>query len=420
MDTNNKNDGVEKFNPDAPDFRARRRRWLPWAGVGAVVLIIVAGLWPRALPVEVAVVGRGALRVTINEEGQTRVRNRHIIASPVAGQLRRITLKPGDTVKASETVVAELETGVASLLDARSLAQAEAQVRAAESALAAATSRGQAAQATRKLAEAEQGRLRELVEKNLISAQEREVVDARATTALQEARAAMFSAQVAEFELEQARAALLRGSDGAQTGPTLVVKSPVDGRVLRVLQESARLVPGGAELIEVGDPADLEVRVEVLSRDGVAVAPGASMFLERWGGEGTLNARVRLVEPAAFTKISALGVEEQRVNLIADFTDSAERRAALGDGFRVEARIVTWQADDVLRVPAGALFQRDGGWRTFVVDGGRARLREVEIGRSNGVDTQVLAGLVEGDTVIVYPGDRVADGGRVRGLTVAR
>jgi HlyD family secretion protein len=259
-----------------------------------------------------------------------------------------------------------------------------------------------------------------LAEKKLISAQELETAEMRAVTAAQDARAAAFAAQVAVFELEQAEAALRRGlplgDDARGEGPRVVVRAPADGVVLRVFQESARLVAGGTPLLEVGDPADLEVRVEVLSRDGVAARPGAPVLLERWGGEGVLNARVRLVEPAAFTKVSALGVEEQRVNLIADFTDPSERRTGLGDGYRVEARIVVWEANDVPKAPTGALFQRDEGWRVFVVEGGRARLRVVEAGRSNGVETQVIGGLEPGERVIVYPGDRVTDGVRVREL----
>jgi HlyD family secretion protein len=356
--------------------------------------------------------------VTIDEEGQTRVRNRYVVSSPVGGQLRRIELKPGADVRAGVTVLAELETAGTDLLDASALAQAEARAGAAASNREAAEARRAAAQASGELAAAELRRLRVLAERQLISAQELETAEMRATTAAQEERATAFAAQVAAFELEQAKAALRRGlpaTAGAE-GPRVTLRSPVDGRVLRVLQESARLVAGGTELIEVGDPADLEVRVEVLSRDGVAVRPGAAVFLERWGGEGVLNARVRLVEPAAFTKVSALGVEEQRVNLIADFTDEPTARAGLGDAYRVEARIVAWEADDVVKAPAGALFQQGGGWRAFVVEGGRARVREVKIGRTNGVETQVLEGLAAGERVIVYPGDRVRDGTRVKGL----
>ncbi|MCU0793529.1 MAG: HlyD family efflux transporter periplasmic adaptor subunit, partial [Opitutaceae bacterium] len=286
----------EKFDPQAPDPR-RPRRWLPRAGLGLLVLLIAAGLWPRALPVETVSVGRGELRVTIDEEGQTRVRNRYVVASPAAGQLRRITLRPGDAVRAGETVLAELETAGADVLDARGQAQAEAGARAARSALDAARAREAAATTARVLAETERDRVRELAARRLVSTQELDTMEARATTAAQDARAAMFAVQVAKFELEQAQAALLREASGADGAPALVIKSPVNGVVLRVFQESARRIAGGVELLEIGDPADLEVRVEVLSRDGVAIAPGSPVTLERWGGEGALQARVRRVEP---------------------------------------------------------------------------------------------------------------------------
>ncbi len=417
----------DSFDPHAPDPRARKRRWPLYAGLAAFGLLVLAGFWPRAIAVEIAEVERGALRVTVDEEGQARVRNRYVVSSPVGGQLRRIELRPGAVVRAGETVLAELETAGTDLLDASALAQAEARVGAAEGGLAAAEARRAAAEASRRLAEAELGRQRSLAERRLIAAQELETAEMRAITAAQEERAAGFAAQVASFELEQARAALRRGLPGAGgeaaregadagPGPRVVVRSPVDGVVLRVFQESARLVLGGTELLEVGDPRDLEVRVEVLSRDGVAARPGAPVLLERWGGEGVLNARVRLVEPAAFTKVSALGVEEQRVNLLADFVDPAERWAGLGDAYRVEARIVVWEEAEVLKAPAGALFQRGGRWMVFLVEGGRARLREVEVGRGNGVETQVMNGLQAGERVIVYPGDRVTDGTRVSPL----
>jgi HlyD family secretion protein len=198
-----------------------------------------------------------------------------------------------------------------------------------------------------------------------------------------------------------------------------VITSPVSGRILRVMQESARLVPAGYPLLEVGDHTDLEVRIEVLSRDGVAIRPGARVLLEQWGGSEPLAARVRLVEPSAFTKISALGVEEQRVYVVADFVDPVEKRAALGDSYRVEARIVVWENASALQAPAGALFQRGGAWRTFVIEGGRVQSRTVKVGRSNGVQTEIIEGLREGDRVVVYPGDKVLDGTRVTPLVIA-
>jgi HlyD family secretion protein len=240
----------------------------------------------------------------------------------------------------------------------------------------------------------------------------------RHDTSAQEARAAEFAFKVAEFELQQAQAVLRRGA-GSSAEP-LVITSPVGGKILRVLQESARVVPAGFALMEIGDPTDLELRIEVLSRDGVAVRPGARVLLEQWGGPEPLQARVRHVEPSAFTKISALGVEEQRVYVIADFTSPIEQRPTLGDSYRVEARIVTWENADALRVPAGALFQRGADWQAFVLDGGRAKMRAVKVGRSNGVLTEVVEGLAAGDRVVVYPGDKVADGGRVQPLELDR
>ena len=346
----------------------------------------------------------------------TRLRHRYVVAAPVSGQLRRIDWKPGAEVEAGRTVLAVMESGGADLLDARGLAQAGARVRAAEAARDAAAAQVRRAAAAARTYAGERDRARKLREGGANSAQELDLAELRAETAEQEARAAGFGAKVAEFELQQAEALLARGQ--APASEPLVITAPVSGRILRVFQESSRVVPAGLPLLEIGDPADLEVRIEVLSRDGVAVAPGARVQLERWGGPEPLAARVRLVEPAAFTKVSALGVEEQRVYVIADFTEPAARRGSLGDGYRVEARIVVWEKDGVLRAPAGALFQRGGAWRAFVVSGGRAELRTVRVGRGNGVQTEVIEGLGDGERVVVYPGDRVAAGARVEPLQV--
>lgn len=385
-----------------------------------LVALIVVGLWPRPVPVESGVVVRGPMVVTVDEEGMTRVKNRYVISAPVAGQLRRIDWKAGAPVEAGKTVLAVLESSGADFLDARALAQAEAGVRAAESARDAAAAQRDRAQAARKLADSEFERTRQLRDQKVASAQEYDTAQIRAETAAQDARAAEFSLKVADFELQQAKAVLTRGQPNPAGGtlPPLVITSPVDGKILRVFQESARVVPAGFALMEVGDPTDLEVRIEVLSRDGVAIRPGARVLLEQWGGDEPLHARVRLVEPSAFTKISALGVEEQRVYVVADFTDPIEQRPTLGDSYRVEARIVTWEKPDALHAPAGALFQRDGQWQTFVIDGSHARLRNVKVGRTNGVDTEILDGLQAGDRLVVYPGDKVLDGTRVRPLVI--
>lgn len=401
-------------NKTAPIWRRR----LPLLGGALLVAAIAIGLWPRALPVESAVVSRGPLVVTVDEEGMTRVKHRYVVSAPVAGQLRRIDWKAGAEVEAGKTVLAVLETSGADFLDARTQAQAEARVHTAEANRDAANAQRTRARAAEKMFGAEFERAQRLRKDAVLSAQEFDAAQMHAITSEQDARAAEFALKVAEFELEQARALVTRGQSAAASAEPLVVTSPIGGRILRILQESARVVPAGFPLMEVGDPADLEVRIEVLSRDGVAIRPGARVMLDQWGGPEPLIARVRLVEPSAFTKISALGVEEQRVYVIADFVDPPEKRATLGDSYRVEARIVTWEGPSALRAPAGALFQRGGSWQTFVIGGGRAQLRTVKIGHTNGVQTEILEGLAEGDRVVVYPGDRVADGTRITPLTI--
>jgi len=404
----------------APRTSAWRRR-LPLLGGVLLVGLIVLGLWPQAVPVEVATVTRGPMIVTVDEEGMTRVKNRYVIAAPVGGQLRRIDWKAGAPVAAGKTELAVLEPSDADFLDVRTQAQAEARVRAAEAAREAARAQGQRAEAAAKMFAADLERVKRLRAENVLSAQEFDAAQMRAETATQETRAAGFALRVAEHELQQAHAMVSRGTAvrSGQNVEPLIITSPVHGRILRVFQESARVVPAGFALMEVGDPTDLEVRIEVLSRDGVAIVPGARVLLEQWGGSEPLLARLRLVEPSAFTKISALGVEEQRVYAIADFVDPVAKRPTLGDSYRVEARIVTWENPNALRAPAGALFQRGGHWQTFIVDGGRATLRTIKIGRTNGVETEILDGLAESARVVVYPGDKVRNGARVRALEVA-
>jgi HlyD family secretion protein len=412
------------MKPTSPPAAAARkngaplwRRQLPWLGLALLVALITVGLWPRAVPVEVAPVARGPLVVTVDEEGMTRVKNRYLVSAPVAGQLRRIDWKAGAAVEAGKTVLAVLETSGADFLDARSQAQAEARVRATEAAREAAVAQADRAASARKMFSSDFARMKELYAKKVLSNQEFDAARMRAETAEQDERAAGFAVKVAEFEMFQARTLLTRGQAGDNAEP-LVITSPVSGRILRVFQESSRVVPAGFSLMEIGDPTDLEARIEVLSRDGVAIKPGARVTLEQWGGPEPLQARVRLVEPSGFTKISALGVEEQRVYVVVDFTDPIEKRLALGDNYRVEARIVVWENTNALRAPAGGLFQRSGSWQTFVVEGGRARLRAVRVGRSNGTESEILDGLHEGEALIVYPGDKVADGTRVAPMQI--
>jgi HlyD family secretion protein len=408
------------MNPDSPDssmppparrnpVARRRRRWLPYAGALLLLAVIIAGLWPQPVPVEMATASVGALRSTVDEEGKTRIKQRYLVSAPVTGQLRRISWKAGAEVRAGETVIAVIDPLSPSLLDARSRAQAEARRTTAVAQL-------ERARAGHLFAASELKRVKMLSDEKTVSVQELEGAQWRETAAARELAAAESALRQAEAEL--AEFSVAGNGNGVATTAPVEVKAPTSGRVLRVLEESSRVVNGGTPLVELGDPADLEVVIDVLSRDGAVILPGTRVELEQWGGGEPLLAKVRLVEPAAFTKVSALGVEEQRVNVIADFVTPAEQRLNLGDSFRVEARIVVWETADALKVPAGALFRRGAQWAVFVVSGNRARLQPVRVGRASALETQVLDGLKNGDSVILYPGDRVRDGGRVKPVKI--
>jgi HlyD family secretion protein len=380
----------------------------------AVAAAITWAFWPAPVRAEMARVARGPMRVTVDEDGQTRIKERYIVSAPLAGRLARVALREGDAVVAGETVLASIDPLDPTLLDPRARAEAEARVRAAQAALDQAGAAILSANAAMELTQTELERLREAAARSATSAQEMIRAEVLARIRAEEARAAGFARDIAQFELELAHAALLRTTPGFdETEWRFRMTAPVSGRVLRVIQESAAVVQAGTPLIELGDPEDLELVVDILSSDAVAVRPGAEAILERWGGEAPLNGRVRLVEPAAFTKISALGVEEQRVNVIIDFADPPAARAGLGDAYRVEARVVVWESPDVLKVPTGALFRHADSWAVFVVADGRAAARDVAIGRRNGQEAQVVSGLAEGETIVVYPSDQVRAGVRI-------
>jgi HlyD family secretion protein len=285
-------------------------------------------------------------------------------------------------------------------------------VRAAEAALARAEPVVERAIAELAFADSVVARYRTLVQSNAVAKERVDEAEMIHRARSQDRRAAVFARDIAQFELEMARAALLRSNPAdpvTDLTPHFSIKSPVSGQVLRILQRSATVVRSGTELIEVGDASELEVEVDVLSSDGVAISPGAKASLEQWGGDKPLDAVVRLVEPSAFTKISALGVEEQRVNVILDLLAPPEQRQSLGDGFRVEARIVLWEGRDVLQTPTGALFRHGDDWAVFVVADGVARLRTIDLGRRNSLAAQVLDGLQPGELVILHPSDQVRD-----------
>ena len=389
------------------------RQFLPWLA-GLLLLMLVAwGLWPKPVLIETGVVARGPLTVRVSEEGKTRVRNRYVVAAPIAGKMRRVPLKAGDEVVAGETLLTTIEPIAAPLLDPRARIQAEAAVSMQEAARKQAVEVLDAKRTTLQLAEADRDRVRAAKLQGSVSAMDRDRVEGEASMRAAEVRAAEFALQVIDYELAQTRANLERPEAGGR-GNLIEVKSPVTGRVLKVMQESETIVSPGVSILEIGDPADLEIEAEILSRDAVAIHPGDSVEIEQWGGENALKARVRRVEPAAFTKISALGVEEQRVIVLSDLVDSPEMAKRLGDRFRVEVRVAIWRTESALIVPAGALFREGNVWKTYVFGRSRAQLRAVDVGHSDGRLTEILSGLQVGDEVLLHPPDTVGDGTRVK------
>lgn len=387
--------------------------------VGAVGMLVAGGLWfafmPGPVPVELTRVTRGPLRVTIDEDGRTRIKERYVVSAPLGGQLRRIELHPGDCVKAGETPIAVIEPLEPELIDPRTRAQLEARLRAAEAQLQLAGPRVERMRAAHDLAQIEWGRAEKLFDQRAAARQEIDRAREAARAAAEDLKAAEYGRQIAGFELEQARAALLRTTREGRDGGAWALRicSPIDGRVLRVFQEDAAVLVPGTRLVELGDPADLEAEIDVLSSDAVQIRPGARVLFEHWGGDAPLEGRVRVVEPAGFLKISALGVEEQRVNVIADFLAPPAQRGALGDAYRVEARIVVWESAGVLQVPVGALFRSQGRWAVFAARDRRARVASVEVGHSNGRETEIIRGLAEDDSIVIHPSDKIADGVKI-------
>src|SRR6185436_10684034 len=381
-----------------------------------LLLLVAAGvvgvltMWLRPTPtkVDVTAVSREAMTVTVDGEGKTRVRDRYVVAAAVAGRLRRIGLRRGDTVKSGQ-LIAQIDPLPLSPLDPRQRAEAIGRVNATEDALREVDQMVNRNRATYDQALRDQQRSENLARSGVISRQELEKSQTAVSTSLREYEAARSRAESAAHEVEVARAALLAGNQSAPAASVKVL-APTGGRVLRVVEESERVIVAGAPLVEVSNPAKLEVVIELLSTDAVKVSPGATVFIEAWGGPEALDARVRLIEPSAFTKVSALGIEEQRVNVIADLTAPS---SVLGDGYRVEGRIVVWHSDSVLQVPVSALFRRGDVWNLFVVEDGRARLRTVEVGERTPFTAQIKSGVEAEAAVIVHPANEITDGTRV-------
>jgi HlyD family secretion protein len=393
------------------------------AGVGLVGAGLVAAavwaLWPQPLAVDLATITRGPLQGTIVAQGVTRVRNPYAIAAPITGTATRSPVEIGDAVVAGETVVAVIQPADPALMDARTRAQAEAAVGEAQAAVALAESNLRQADAGLAHAELQLERSRALAERGTIPRRMLEDIETAFQTAQQARAAAASQVDLSRATLIRAQAQMMGPQavldPAAQPGECCVqIVAPQTGIVLAVADQSARLVQAGAPLLTIGNLDDLEIELDLLSTDAVQIPPHARAVVERWGGEGTLEARLRRIEPAAFTRVSALGIEEQRVRLRLDLLTPPEGRPGLGEGFRVHVRLVVWEADALLQVPQAALFRQGEGWAVFVAQRGKATLRPVHIGRQAAGQAEVIDGLQEGDLVVLYPGSTIIEGATIK------
>jgi len=398
---------------------AMTRRLFLWIPVLLVTGIAIALLFrPVAVPVDLVTIESGTLSVTIRDEGKTRVKDVFVVSAPVPGLMRRINLEPGDPVTAGETVVARIEPSDPAFLDVRTQAEAQAAVRAAEAAQKYSAAQVRRAEAELDFAEAEYKRYQGLAERNTVAENDLDAAQRRARTALAALEEAKASLNVSRSELEQARAKLMTPNSTRESSDEdckcINAYSPVSGTILRVLKKSEGVVTSGTPLAEIGDPTRLEIVVDLLSTDAVRVEIGQRVLIEAWGGEQALEGAVTRIEPFGFTKISALGIEEQRVNVRIDLVDPPERWIRLGHGYRVEPRIILAEADDIITVPQAALFRDGNQWAVFVAENGTAVLRIVELGLANAFAAEITAGLEIGEKVVLQPSDRVSAGSRLQ------
>jgi len=397
---------------------ALMKRLIIWGGLACLLLLaLILAFMPRPVRVDLFTVTSRPMTVTVDAEGQTRVHDTFILSAPVAGRMRRINLDVGDAVVANETVVAEIEPGDPTFLDPRSASQARAAVQAAESASDLATAELERANAELEFATAEYQRARRLFSERTITRREADEAERFYKTAVAAVATANAALQVRRFELSQAQAQLLSPEETLNRQgdcPCIKITAPVNGTVLQVPNNSARVVQAGEMLLQIGDPADLEIAADFLSADAVRIAPGMQVYIDNWGGDAPLEGIVRRVEPFGFTKVSALGIEEQRVNVIIDLTSPRQQWIRLGHGYQVDVRVVLWQSETALAVPLTALFRDDGNWALFRLQAGRAVLQPVELGRDNGLVAQVLDGVEPLQKIVLHPSDRVAAGTRIK------
>lgn len=378
----------------------------------ALVAAVVVALRPRALDVDVAPVLRAPLDQKVVSDGRARVRERYTVSAPVAGALARIDLNEGDVVEPG-MVVARLLPLPSPLLDPRARQVAEQHLASAVDTQKQSDATVTRAQTALDQARRDQARIEALARDGALPASQLEQAQADARMRQAELASAHFAELVAAHDIEQARAALERFTAKSHTAEQFEVTSPVHGRVLHVLHKSEGVVEAGAALLEVGDAQALEVVVDVLSQDAVSVRPGMPARLLHWGGAAPLAAKVRRIDPSAFTKTSALGVDEQRVNVILDPDGPADAWQAIGDGFAADVEISIWSKPGVIQVPASALFRQGAGWAVFVVVGGRAAAREVQAGHRGALQTEIVEGLEPDETVVIHPGASVHESARV-------
>lgn len=390
------------------------RSRLSYGAVAAAILLLVLYMMqPDPIAVDTHKITAGPLEVTVNEEGKTRIREVYTVSAPVAGRILRSPREVGDEIVKNKTVVATIEPTAPSFLDKRSRKEAEAAAYAARAAAALAIAQMEKTRAELDFAEADYERAKTLAPKGTVS--ERQLQEAKLALKTKEAAhsSALANVEVKRQELARAAAGLIEPTNEIESDAgacCIQIKSPESGKVLKIMVESEQVVTSGTSLLEIGNPDDLEVVIELLSSDTVKVKEGAMAYIERWGGDNDLRARVRRIEPAGFKKTSALGIEEQRVNVLLDFVGEKNQWQRLGHDYRVFARIVTWQSDRVLKLPIAALFRNNNNWSVFVLSEGKAELRTVKIGARNDQFAQIVEGVTEGEQVIVHPSDRIKDG----------
>ncbi|WP_299832172.1 efflux RND transporter periplasmic adaptor subunit [uncultured Roseobacter sp.] len=381
-------------------------------GVAVVSALAYVSFREDPVPVDLAEVARGSLEVTVNAEGETEVRDLFEVASPIAGTALRSPVEEGDRVRADETVVAIVQPASSGLLDARTRLQARATLQEALAARHVAQADLQRAEETLSFAQSQFDRTQALVNRGVASITKLEDDTQRLAVAKAAAQAEQARIAMAQGNIERARASLLETDDGDQQRASCCVEltSPADGVILSVAAISQRPVSIGTPLVSIGDPEDLELVADILSHDAVRLEVGALAYVERWGGDKTLQARLDRIDPKARTKVSALGIEEQRVDAYFTLTSPREDRLNLGDGFSVFLRIVEWRADDVLQMPLSAAFRDGDNWAVFVSNGGVAEKRIVTLGRRNERMTEVQGGLEPGEQVVTHPSDAISNG----------